>query len=412
MAPHSNDSADNSFTPIPKVKPGSLSTKPMVDCRVAVAEGSDKDIKYVASHFEWRADVDLLAFKDSSELTADLPTSSQQTYATMLEQTAFYYMKWSLSKLSSDDLETMEPHFKRLHARMQKFVKDVEDEKLDCQTGSWLMADGAEKATLRHRMRDSGPEGYLMCLMGRNIPFILKKEVNPTDLLTGDQSLKAYLKGAPRLIRTYDATTKYLVLLSQTNPELSILEIGAGTAGATLPILKSLSEADAPTPHFHSYDFTDVDGVLLDASKQKISTWKRAAGWHDRVTFKTLDIESDPVTQEFSEGSYDVIVASYTLHSKKSLHAALVNARRLLKRGGKLVIIDVTRERMASTLLFGTLAEWWAAEEDHRQESPVLKESAWDSKLLAAGFSGLEGFVHDSPSELDHQGSMMVSSAL
>lgn len=107
-----------------------------------------------------------------------------------------------------------------------------------------------------------------------------------------------------------------------------------------------------------------------------------------------------------------MIVASHTFHKNKSLHTALGNARKLLKPGGKLVIIDVTRERMASTLLFGTLPEWWAAEEDHRQVSSVLNEATWESKLLASGFSGLEGVIHDSPSETDHQSSMMVSTAI
>ena len=299
MALYLNGQNNDNLT-VPKDKSMSISVVGMNRCSATAAEGSDDDIKRIASNFEWRADLDLLSIKVASELSTGLPTSSQQSYAIMLEQTAFYYMGWSLSKISSEDLTGMEPHFKKMYARMEKFVKDAEENKLCFPTALWLAVDGSEKATLRHRMRDSGPEGYLMCLMGRNIPFILKKEVDPVELLIGDNSLKAYFKGTPRIVRTYDAATKYLVLLARKNPHLSILEIGAGTAGATLPILKSLSDADTDTPYFRKYDFTDVNGSLLDSTGEKVATWKRAARWRQRVAFKKLEIENDPIAQGYT----------------------------------------------------------------------------------------------------------------
>nr|QTE76000.1 ScyPKS [Scytalidium album] len=372
-----------------------------------VAVESGDEIKRVTYNFEWRADIDLLSINDASKLCAyPTPPTQERHQIRSLEQTAYYYMEWALSKISTDELPSMEPHFQKLYACMEKFVKDVQEEKLGVPTALWVAADQAERANLRHNIRDSGPEGHLICLMGRNIPAIMKKEIDPWTLLTEKQSLEAYFRDTPRIARTYDAVAKYFYLLGHKNPHLSILQIGTGTGGATFPILKSLGGADGEIPRFQKYDFTDTSNILSEELKQKLAPWK------DLIAFKELDLNNDPIAQGYTVESYDVILAAHTLRTSKSLHTALGNARRLLKPGGKLVILDVTRERMAPSLVFGTLPNWWAAEEEDRQASPILSEDAWQTALLTSHFSGLELVVWDTPDEPEHQSSMMVATAL
>lgn len=356
-----------------------------------------------AYRLEWKPDVDLLSPENASTV---LSPPTQTKFPFRFDQTAFYYMDWAISKIPSEMIPSLKPHLRKMYFCMKKFVNDVRDEKLKVPTAQWLAVDQTEKVSLRYAIRDSGPEGYLMCLIGRNLPFIMRGDLGPWALLNSDRKLDDYFMNAPRIIRTYDAAGKYLKLLSYKNPKLSILEIGAGTGGSTLAMLKRLGGVEGDPIRFRNYDCTDVSiSILRDALGEQIAPWK------DLVTFRDLDIDNDPTSQGYTAEYYDVIVAAYTLHSSKSVHTALQNARKLLKSGGKLLILDVTREHMASSLIFGTLPSWWAAEDANRQESPVMSEEAWEIALLTNNFSGLEVIVRDDDDEYNHQGSMMVSTA-
>ena len=113
--------------------------------------------------------------------------------------------------------------------------------------------------------------------------------------------------------------------------------------------------------------------------------------------------------QGFEPESYDVVVAANILHATKSLRQTLGNVRKLLKPGGRLVLIELTRERMTTSTIFGTLPGWWAGAEDGRQKGLILTEEEWDETLHQVGFSGLDAAVWDSSTEPEYQGSMMIS---
>lgn len=370
------------------------------------AEESDGDIGPVAYQFEWKADPTML---DSDGITSICsrpePPSFQTQAVRAFDQTAYYYMEWALGKISSDEVKSMEPHFQKLHAHMLRTVEDVRSGKLDIATAAWLTASDAQRIHLRHAIRDSGPEGQLLCLMGRNIPTIMKKEVDPWSLLAGPQGARAYFKHSPRIARTHEAAAAYLDLLGHKNPHLDILEIGAGNGSVTLPILHVLGGANGEPPRFGSYDCTNASTVFLESLKEDVTPWK------DAVALKKLDINSDPVDQGYTAGAYDVIVAAHAFLSNKPLHHALGNARKLLKPGGKLMLLEITRESLSSTLIFGTLSTWWPIDKEVNQSTAVLSEDGWHEALLKSQFSGIDTTVWDFPEEQEHQSSFMVSTA-
>lgn len=74
-------------------------------------------------------------------------------------------------------------------------------------------------------------------------------------------------------------------------------------------LMKALTTRDngaepSATPRFGRYDYTDLSPFFFSLAKDKY----RDQG--ARVQFNTLDIEKDPETQGFENGSYDVVVAS------------------------------------------------------------------------------------------------------
>lgn len=90
-------------------------------------------------------------------------------------------------------------------------------------------------------------------------------------------------------------------LLAHKNPNMKILEIGAGTGGATTELLRGFSRAGGPNA-YQSFTFTDISAGFFDKAKKKFAEW-------DRIEFKTLDIEKDISEQGFTE-KYDLVVAA------------------------------------------------------------------------------------------------------
>ena len=382
----------------------------MIDGLTCTALANDSQVqassrsRQLAYYLDWRPDVDSMSSDDVVVLCNEIrPPPSEQEAVRSLERAGFYFMENTLKSLDPDKIQNMLPYHKLQWACFESFVSSVRDGRLGFSTAAWVAADEAEREEHIKEASTSGAEGALLCQVGRNLPNIVSREVEALAVMVEEGRLDAYYRDNARFDRNYRAATKYFDLLAHKNPHLKVLEIGAGTGGATLPIIEAIGGGDAGLPRLTKWHFTDISSSFFDAAKEKLERWSHL------VSYAKLDIETDPEKQGFEIGSYDVVVAANVLHATKSMHQTLVNVRKLLKHGGRLVLIELTRERMTTSTIFGTLSGWWAGVEDGRQKGPTLTEEEWDGKLQQAGFSGLDAAVWDSLTEPEHQGSMMVS---
>lgn len=367
----------------------------------------DDGVKSFAYNMKWELDVDLLSSSDIDEMCGDIrPSSKEAKRIRGQEQVGYYFMKTALTTLSLEHIKNMLPYHKRLWECMQTFVAAVEEGKLVIPTESWKTSTPSEQDKLIDEIGNSGAEGALLCHVGGHLSSILSRKEEALALMIEEGRLDAYYRDNCRFDRNYQAAARYINLLGHKNPHLNILEIGAGTGGATLPLLQALGGADGDLARFNSFDFTDISSGFFDAAKEKL------AAWSGLIRYSKLDIEKDPNLQGYELGTYDVVVAANVLHATKSMHNTMTNVRKLLKPGGKLILVELTRERMTTSTIFGTLPGWWAGEEDGRTKGPTLTEEEWVPVLQEAGFSGLEAAVWDSPTEFEHQGSMMVAEAV
>ena len=94
----------------------------------------------------------------------------------------------------------------------------------------------------------------------------------------------------------------FFQLLGHTQPQMRILEIGAGTGGLTAKIIKQLQSEFGERLYFQ-YTFTDVSSGFFVAAQERFNEY---AG----IEYKVLDISKDPVAQGFIPGEYDLIIAS------------------------------------------------------------------------------------------------------
>lgn len=184
-----------------------------------------------------------------------------------------------------------------------------------------------------------------------------------------------------------------------------LLEIGAGTGGATTIVLEAFgakAEAEGGSGSLLGhYDFIDIFAGFFGAAQQKF------AAWGDMIDYKKLDIEFDPVEQGFTAGSYDMIVAALVLHATKNLRRTMTNVRKLLKPGGKLILVENTQDTLDLQLIFGTLPGWWLSEEPERKMSPSAPLKVWDEVLKDTGFTGIDFEIGDCE-DAEHQSTSVI----
>ncbi|UNI18759.1 putative PKS/NRPS-like protein biosynthetic cluster [Purpureocillium takamizusanense] len=258
------------------------------------------------------------------------------------------------------------------------------------------------------KIRSLGTFGEVLVDTAPHLPSVLRGEVDPLALLLQKDRLHQ-LNRCEHVDRCHKRMAKYVKLLQFKNPNLRILEIGAGTAATSVAILESLynDEVAIEQSRPQSYTFTDTSTDLFESAAEKLHKFRGT------VEFKRLDIEASPEQQGFEEASYDLVIASNVLHATSQLASTLRNVKNLLKPNGQLALLEMTVPKAHLGIIWGMVPAWWYRVNDGRVDSPlhVLSPSDWSDILSRCGFSGIDLEMPDYDSAEDHSLSVMISSA-
>ncbi|KAK4163340.1 putative polyketide synthase [Cladorrhinum sp. PSN259] len=307
-----------------------------------------------------------------------------------LRQACLYYIYDALSELTPSDIRGLEWHHTKFYIWMQVQVALASANELAPNSSDWVNATLKQKMALLSKVESQSINGEMVCRLGRSMVSILRGEITPLEVMMEDGLLDKYYLEGLKWGRANAKLGELVKLYAHKNPRAKVLEIGAGTGGATSHILKGLGTSeDGENPSVGSYDYTDVSTGFFESAKDKFRQWK------DVVRYKKLNIEEDPVLQGFEEGSYDVIVACQVLHATKNMSNTMANVRRLLKPGGKLFLMETTKDPVDLQFVFGFVPGWWLSEEEERKFSPNLTLGMWDNVLQRSGFRGVEAEVRD-----------------
>ncbi|EGX93678.1 polyketide synthase, putative [Cordyceps militaris CM01] len=226
----------------------------------------------------------------------------------------------------------------------------------------------------------SVPEARCLVALHRNLDKVLAGETNSLKVLMENDLLNDLFDSGIFVQAAYSQFQNILDLLAHKNPRMRVVEVGAGSAGATLAALGTLRRS--PSKRFQEYFVTDSQGWCVTDAKSRIDD-------HSHVIFETLDIMQDPVAQSFETGSFDLVIAAGCLTQFESPETALRNIRALLKPSGSLLLLETTHLTLASEVLFRTLTGQWG------REHVSTDEKSWDSALKKSGFSGIDISLQD-----------------
>ena len=232
---------------------------------------------------------------------------------------------------------------------------------------------------------DKYPESIDMKLMravGEHLVPVIRGETTMLEYMREDDMLNEFYVSALGFQEYTDSLADQVSQFGHVLPNMNVLEIGAGTGGATKRVLKKLGHK------FGGYTYTDISTGFFEKAQEVFEEYE------SKMTFKALNIEKDPVEQGFVHGSYDLIIASLVLHATHVMETTMANVRRLLKPGGHLIMLEfVDHEQMRSGLIFGPLPGWWMGYDDGRKLSPCMSEDDWTACLQKTGFSGVDAIV-------------------
>ncbi|KAG4444512.1 hypothetical protein IFR05_000103 [Cadophora sp. M221] len=370
---------------------------------------------------KFRPDVSLMSPVHFSELCSHLwPSDQESRQLSMIDEAVYYLADQTINQIPESAISNCSPKGKKLYQSLQLMVQNVTEDGTSNGVTHWATTSRKDQTRIAEIVRNSGDEGNFAVLVSSHFKDIIEGTIDPLALTIQDDALGRYYANNLRMAcqcklvesgpRNYlfdnQQCAVYIDLLAHKDPHLRVVEIGAGTGGATLPILTALGGMNDKTPpRFLSYDITDITTGFFEKLQEKTSAWG------DLISYKKLDIEKDPSEQGFEDGYYDVVVAANVLHATKNMRNTMANVRRLLKKGGTLILVELMPKKVGVTNIFGIFDGWWMGEEVDRQKSPLMTEERWESVLKGAGFRGIDLTLPDTSDAATHQGKTMISTA-
>jgi amino acid adenylation domain-containing protein len=252
-------------------------------------------------------------------------------------------------------------------------------------------ADGASRIdpsdATAATMRGCETEWPLVVHCGSRLAEVVRGEVDALELLFGEsKSLLTREYHESPIIRTYNeilADAVAVAVASNGGAHTTWLEVGGGTGALTTSVLRRLPGAS------FDYRFTDVSSSFFAPARERL-------GEQTGLTFSVLDIERDPAEQGHEVHRYDVVLASDVLHATRDLRESLRNARRLLRPGGLLALVELTRRPEWADIVFGLLDGWWRFRDHELRRHALVDADTWLQLLADEGFEDA-AIVADAP---------------
>ncbi|ESZ91056.1 hypothetical protein SBOR_8550 [Sclerotinia borealis F-4128] len=320
---------------------------------------------------------------------------SQERKLDFLNQAAAIYVSRCVKKLTVNGPPRLSGHFRHLFKWMNRWQESEEFKA--------FLHDVAD-INVEQVLQDTeklGVEGELLWRVGRELDAILTGKSEALSLmLENDLLYRLYADDASS--RCYAHVIAYMKKLVFKNPNMRVIELGGGTGGTTAPLLEAL-ESHGTLP-FKEYVFTDVSPGFFERTKARLQKWD------SYIKYKRLDLNISVSEQGFEKEGYDLIIAANCLHVASSMDDVMASVRNLLKPGGKIVMIEMTRTVPLYNTFVGLLDGWWAGIEDGRTNSPGLSVEQWHSILLRNSFSGVEIVANDFEGKAQRS-AMLVSRA-
>ncbi|KIW31320.1 uncharacterized protein PV07_02977 [Cladophialophora immunda] len=305
-------------------------------------------------------------------------TEQDKRDVAIIERITYWYIRFVLDNVTAEDRDKASFHFAKYIQWCEHVLSETQAGRNVWYTPAW---DEDTRADIEVMIREniSQPFVRLIQRVGEAALDTFRNDENAFDLLDHDGLLTEFYSGEISYGQSYYYYQRILEQINHRYPNLDVLEVGAGTGGATRLFLNHDQLS------FNSYTFTDISRTFFEPAAKE---FERHA---EKMEFQPLDIRRPPSEQGFKPNSYDLVAASNVLHATPNLEATLANVRSLLKPGGRLIVIEIAhRQHTRVGFIFGLFPDWWSGHDEGRVLGPFVPYAEWDRILKRSGFSGID----------------------
>lgn len=304
---------------------------------------------------------------------------------TAMERVAHFYLRRLDKEVPRGKRQNLSEHNLRLFEYVDHVLFRASDGSLQHIRKEWIH-DTHDQIRETIKAHPDSIDLQLMHAVGENLPAVVRGEMNMLEPMVQDNMLNRFYVDALGMSRYTEDLTRMAGHISHRYPHMNVLEVGAGTGGATKVILRELDNT------FPSYTYTDISSGFFPQARDVFQAFEA------KMTFKVLDIEKDVVDQGYKEHSFDLVIANLVVHATRKLEDTMRNLRRLVKPGGYLLLLEITdNDPLRFGFIFGGLPGWWLGHEDGRSLSPCVEVQKWDELMRQTGFSGVDALTPNAP---------------
>ena len=168
-----------------------------------------------------------------------------------------------------------------------------------------------------------------------------------------------------------------LEYINLANKKIRILEVGGGMGTCTRFLLPALVDKN------YEYYFTDLGSAFVRRAQKTFHKFSN-------VIYATYNVEQE-LPSEF--GNFDVVIGVNVLHATSDMDVTLKNMRNAVKKGGILVLNEITRRSDHATLTAGITSGWWLYKDQYRiPDSPLISIENWYKILKQNQFEHIKSY--------------------
>ena len=182
-------------------------------------------------------------------------------------------------------------------------------------------------------------------LLRDNIADILYKRRTGMDVIISEDLLTPLYQSGLLMTGIYLQLFYVLAGIAHSNPNLRILEISGGTGSTTHIAMKAFNGPNG-IKAYRDYTFTDISPGFLSSARESIADLRD-------MNFSVFDTEVDPIEQGY-EQAYNLVIAYQVLYATSNIYNTLLNCRKLLKPGGRLVLVETNQNFIMPGVVVGT----------------------------------------------------------
>lgn len=223
-------------------------------------------------------------------------------------------------------------------------------------------------------------EAEVMSLTGPKLADCLSGKSDAVSIMFGSPAslkiMENFYSQSPMMSTLTDQLILFLTALlrnvrTKHETPVRILEVGAGTGGTSMRLVKALEACGAIV----RYTFTDISPSFVSKAKNKLKQYP----WVECATFNLENEVPDNYRSQF-----DILIRANCVHATTNRTASCCRLRETLAPGGFIVLSEVTRVINWYEICFGLLDGWWLAEGGTAY--PLQPAESWMSAFKAAGF--------------------------